>query len=251
MMQIKKDYFFKTVNYILDVPDTKELKKVSGKASRIMVLSYYPINLPGWKIKIKDTTVIDLGGGVEKVFSQFNHTARNEIKKTEKISGLIIKVDEKFSEEGYKIYCEHEIFQGRAPLPRKDFFGCLFFNAILNNEVISVITVFPCKQIMRIKTISSKRLSSVNDKERIKIIGSASRRLIWEICLYGIKHNKKGVDLAYINLSDSTKQGITQFKMSFGGSIVKEYAYFYESLVYRIFKKLVPFRLFLKNFFRF
>ena len=77
------------------------------------------------------------------------------------------------------------------------------------------------------------------DKEMLRLISFSTRRLVWEICKYGKENDYFGFDLGSINLVDSNKASIAQFKNSFGGKIVDEYLYIYKSKIFKFFERVV------------
>jgi hypothetical protein len=69
----------------------------------------------------------------------------------------------------------------------------------------------------------------------IKIISNGGRRLLWEVCLDLKKRGFLFLDLASVNMENPKTANIAKFKMSFGGDIMKEYAYMYQSDFYKLF----------------
>ncbi len=246
MRVIKNIFGFKTLNCVLERPSQVEtLKK---HFSRIQFLSYEPLVLDDFYCRQKLTTVIDLTLGETEVFQRFNKTCRNEIRQSAKIPELSFIGQQDFvPAAAYAVYAQHEYAQQRVPERVAEFKGCHFFYAQYQGVVIATVTVYETEQYLRVKTISSLRLDSA--PAIIKIISLASRSLIWEICRYGLAHKKRGVDLAGVNLVEEAKQGITQFKLSFGGGMVPEYTYIYKSRFFRAAEKMVGIRLFWKRFF--
>ncbi len=246
-MIFKKNVFgFKTVRYVLEPwPDLDKLKK---DHSAIYILSYQKKDLPNWHIKVKDTPIIKLNQPFDDIFAGFNHTTRNEIRRTfdNRIPDLKIVSDDKNIKENYELSKNFEYSQNRVPEPMTSYQGCKFFAAYYKNEIISSIICFDCPPVLRAKAICSKRLKT-HDKELYKIISYASRRLIYEAIKYAQKNNYDIFDLGSVNFD---KKNLAQFKMNFTQSLIKEYAYTYMSPTFQFFKQGVGLKKIIKKLFK-
>jgi len=235
-MIIKINKFgFKVIRYILEPFENFSLTK---KYSLVQVLNYKKTNYPGFTRRSKKTPIINLGRSQEDIFINFNSTARNEIRRSEKINKLEFKILDNNIKEAYNIYAGHERAQGRKPERKAEFKGGKIFSAYYKKKMIAVIICFHGSDYLRAKSISSRRMENIN-REMLKIISFATRRLVWEICKYGKSNNYKGFDLGSINLTDSGKKGIAAFKQSFGAEIIDEYNYVYKNRIYRFISKLL------------
>jgi len=159
-------------------------------------LSYDKKNLPGFIIKEKDTPIIYLNKNLEEILKSFNHTARNEIRKTlnNKIIGLRFVSDDHDLVGNYRLSAEFEKSQGRRPDNISDYQGCKIFSAYYHDELIANVICFDIGSILRAKVICSKRLKA-DQQEKRRIISYAGRRLMYEVCRYGIEHGYKIYDL--------------------------------------------------------
>jgi lipid II:glycine glycyltransferase (peptidoglycan interpeptide bridge formation enzyme) len=247
-MIIKKTlYGFKQIKYILEpLPNVEKLKR---EYSLVYYLGYENLDLKDFNVRHKKTPLIDLTRDKEDIFREFNSTTRNEIRQSEKIDSLRFAMDDHNIKDAYLLYSQHEQAQGRVPDRKKEFEGCIIFGAYLQNEMISAIICTHGSGYLRAKSISSKRMEKA-DKEFLKILGFASRRIVWELCQFGIANGYKGFDLGSINLEDPKKAGIAHFKQSFGGKLIDEYAYVYKSPAFNFFEKVAALRVYFKKIFK-
>jgi len=240
MIFTKRRFFFNIARLILEPwPDIDELK---NKFHIIYILSYDKKDLPGFTVKEKDTPVIYLNKTLEEIFRNFNSTTRNEVRKTlnGKIPGLSFVSEDENIRDSYELSAKFERSQGRRPDSISDYMGCKFFSAYLNNDLISSIACFDNGKVLRAKVICSKRLET-GDRELYKIISYATRRLVYEICKYGLENNYDLFDLGSVNFK---KENLAKFKMGFTKDLIKEYSYTYRN---KLLNKIERFRkLFLK-----
>lgn len=227
MILERKKIFFKFILIVFDDEALKNAAK-SGEYSSIVSISRNLLSLSGFSIKTKTTTIIDLNKVESEIFGKFNETNRNEIRKTEKLSGFKVVVESKDFEGAYSLYKDFEYAQERVPFSKNYFKESLVFLVYYNNEIISGMFVDKGVKDLRIRCIFSKRLKT-EDRGLYKIIGYATRRLMWEVCLWGKKQGFNFLDLASISFHRSKSAGTNQFKMSFGGDVVNEYIYTYIS----------------------
>lgn len=236
----RKKFIFNIIRFILEPwPDLNELK---NKYSAIYILSYDRKELPEFSVKEKDTPVIYLNQSIDEIFSGFNSTTRNEIRKTfdDKIPGLKFVSNDSDLKSNYNLSVDFEKSQGRRPDDINQYMGCKIFSAYYNNELISSIVCFDNSKVLRAKVICSKRLKT-DSRELYKIISYSSRRLMYEICQYGIANGYELYDLGSVNFK---KESLAKFKMSFTNNLIKEYTYTYESPILSFLKKIAN----IKNF---
>jgi len=240
-----KKLFFNTINVILEDDKLDELIK-SGRYSKISALSYKRMNLPDFSVQTKTTALILLDKEEDEIFSKFNHTTRNEVRRTYKNKDLKFIADDKNFDESYSLYKDFEYTQGRVPVSKRELKGCKLFSANYKGEMISAVYLTTSFPYLRLRSIFSKRLK-VDDKELRKIISNATRRIIWEVCLWGQKNNFKLLDLASVNFKNPRTANITQFKMSFGGQVINEYTHIYKSKLFKVFEKFVFIKIWLSQ----
>ncbi len=237
-MLIKRRRFWFTVCHIILEDSLIDEVIQSGIYDSITILSYKEHMLPHFTVVTKNTALLDISDP-KKTFTQFSHTTRNEIRKTYNEPRLAFVSEDKNTKELYTMYCAFELSQKRVPIDYNEFAKFTFFGAYLDGELISAISVVESMPYIRIRSIFSKRLNTLSDKEKYKMIGYASRRLMYEICEWGHTHHFVSLDLASVNLTDTSKKGITGFKMSFGGQHANEYTYTYKSTFFVFFERFV------------
>jgi len=120
------------------------------------------------------------------------------------------------------------------------------FSAEYRGQEISGISLIEDKPNIKTITIYSKRVVT-EDKETYKIIAQATRRIVWEICLWAKKEGFRLFDLGSINLDDPVKAGVTEFKLSFGGEVIPEYTFIYKSIHFAFFENLVSIKVLFKK----
>ena len=221
----KKRFLFNIIRLVLEPwPNIDELK---DKYSAIYILSYDKKILPSFSVKEKNTPVIYLSKSINEIFSNFNSTTRNEIRKTfdNKIPGLDFIVDDQNLAANYELSVKFEKEQGRLPDRFEDYVGCRIFSAYYQRELISSIICFDNGRVLRAKAICSKRLG-IENRDLYKIISYSTRRLVYEICKYGQENKYQLFDLGSVNF---TKENLAKFKMGFTSDLIKEYTYTYQS----------------------
>jgi hypothetical protein len=231
MIFVNKKFFFKKALILLD---DEALFNVAHKNpyAYVSAISYSEYKLSNWKRKEKDTALINLRIPEEEIFTGFNDTTRNEIRKTYSNDQLSISQNEADFVELYELYSSFERAQGRKPMEEKEARRYIPFAVKYGSEIIAGQFVYASRPWLRIRSIFSKRLE-VPDKEMIKVISNAGRRLMWEICRWGRMNKYESLDVASVNQSEPKSKNIALFKMSFGGKITTEYTYIYESGVYK------------------
>lgn len=244
MIVLKRKFIFNMVTIVLE--DDKIDKYLDKKKyQKIIIFSYKKLNLgQDFSVFHKLTPNIYLEQDLENIFSKFNETTRNEIRKTFKNPDLKFVSEDRNFDEIYKLYRNFEYAQKRVPFSKGVMKDYLAFGAYYKNELISIILCFKSFPYLRIRSIYSKRLE-IEDKEKYKVISNATRRLVYEICKYGKEHGYKLCDMGSMpaDLEDKKKSGIAHFKGSFGGKLEDEYMYTYKSKLYKIFEKLVIIKL--------
>jgi lipid II:glycine glycyltransferase (peptidoglycan interpeptide bridge formation enzyme) len=238
MVIITRRLFLRKAQVFLD--DEYFLKALQSKSfDMVIALSYKNFGpMTGVSVREKTTALIDLLPDSLEIFKKFHDTTRNEINKTYKNDLLTIYREDVNKLPAYKMYSIFERSQGRRPLPMSEFCRFKLFSAYYKDEIISAITIIESGDRLRIRSIFSKRLA-VMDKEVMKIISNASRRLMWEICQWGKDAGYQSLDLASVNFVNPRTASITKFKMSFGGQVINEYTYSYQSLIFCYLSRLI------------
>lgn len=220
------------------------------KYSYIYIYSYKKLNLDkSFRLKQKKIVNIYLKDPLEQILKKFKRATRQEINKTYNIKELTFVMDDKNLEETYKLYKKFEYNQNRVPWKIETFSNVKLFNAYYKGKLISAIPCYDLFPYLQARAMSSDRYQD-NDKEMRKIVGHATRRLIYEICRYTKERNYKFFGLGSINYNTEQKSNVSQFKNFFGGIIEDEYSYVYKSRIFKIFEDLVFIKVFLKKVFR-
>jgi|SRR3989344_3518438 len=235
MIITKRKFFLSHARIILD---DAQLEKCFREKNHhyITGLSYHKFNFgPGISIKSKKTMLISLRQSIEQIFEGFNANTRNEVRRATEEKELLITCDDRSYDAIYDMYMRFEKEQGRVPHDRSIFLGSKVFSAYYKGELISAIICYDAKPILRSRANFSKRMESASPEKR-RIISRATRRLIYEICLYGKEHDYEYFDQGSVNLTDPRKKFIGEFKSSFGGELVDEYSYEYRDWFVRVAK---------------
>ncbi len=242
MRILKQKGPFKSIEIFFEDLPLQEIRQICKTHSHVTVLSHHSIDgISNFRLRQKKTPNIYVREGAEVVFSRFRDTVRNEIHRTERIDNFEVRLPDTDTDAVYEMYRLFEFAQKRAPISRLDFSQYICASAYVDGRPISAITFFQSGDVLRVRSIFSLRLNakSLEDRELYKVIGFASKRLIYEICRYAILCAAKVVDLASINLIDPEKESIARFKSGFGAVIEDEYQYIYSSSFYTIAEKIV------------
>lgn len=234
---IEQKYFFFTYARVI-LNDELLTRLIRERAhSYIVGISHNELNLgPAVSVRRKKTINVYLDKPFEEIFRGFNETARNEIRRTERMKELTFTVNDGKWNEVYAVYLCHRKARSLPIHPLPFLQQCMLFNAYWRGELISTITCYNAKPYLRIQNIFSSVAG--DNKELRRVIGYASRRLVYEICKYGNENGYKLLDMASANITDPAKAGITQFKNSFGGILKDEYTYTYKKFLPWLFGKL-------------
>ncbi len=241
-----KKLFFKKLNIVLEdvyfdqIIREKEYKKYGS----VVAVTYRFLSLPEFSCVEKFTAIIDLTQSEEGIFRGMSSSTRNEIHRTEKDSDFVFKYSNSPTKDSYELYSSFEYTQGRIPRPILELKQSHFFGMWYQGVFISGMYVMVSFEYMRSRSIFSKRLS-LESKDMRRRASNASRRLMWEMCIWGKKNGYKGLDLGSVNKNNPKTRSIADFKLSFGGNLVKEYAYIYKSKSFQFFERFVH----LKHFF--
>lgn len=245
MIKINKKLFFRTASIVLE--DNKIFEFInSGKYSSVVALSYNKLDIPNSSLYSKPTLLIDLTKQENEIFQTFNDTTRNEIRRTEKSDSLFFSECKEIDRYSYDLYKDFEYSQGRVPVAFSELKETIFFGAYFENKLVSGICVSKSEPYLRIRSIFSKR-TKTRDKELYKIIGYSTRRLVWNICLWGKKNKFISLDMASVNINNPRTESIAKFKMSFGKELTPEYTYIFKTKTFTFFEKIVFIKLIFKK----
>lgn len=244
MRLIQKRGPFRRIDVLLETLSRNEIHALTRTCSALSVLTYQPIEgLSGFYLRQKMTPNIYLSAGIDAVLAGFRDTVRNEIHRTHRLDGFEIRTSADSVDAAYDVYRSFEFSQQRAPISKEEFQLFTCFSAWYQGVCVSGISFFQSGDRIRIRSIFSARMTTrEQDKELYKIIGYASKRLVYEVCAYGCVHGVVSVDLASINLTDPEKASIARFKSGFGAVIEPEYQYIWTSWWFKGFQRLAALR---------
>ena len=227
----RKFLFFRTVRVILN--DEFFLRLISQKNySYVVAISHTKIDVPASvAVKTKKTSCVDLQRSPEEILQSFHDTTRNEVRRTFSIPDFSFTCNDERFKEAYSMYKEFRRKKNLEIQPPLFFRSVLRFSAYLQGRLMAVVTCYDADPYLRIQNIFSAFPHNVGMQ---KYIGIATRRLIYDVCVYGSKKGRTYLDMASINLHNPAKKGITNFKLSFGGTIMDEYTYTYKSAFMRL-----------------
>ncbi|MEK7509179.1 MAG: hypothetical protein AAB605_00525 [Patescibacteria group bacterium] len=227
-MIFEKNIFgLRSVRVVLDDDEAMRAAK-SKRYARLEIISHTKLDFPGFIVQEKQTGLIDLRGSPEEVLATFNKTTRNEIARTFADPQFNFRTFTELPDDIHALYEEFERKLGHdTPFSKEALKGCIAFGAYYERELLAGIYVFPSAPIARIRAIFSRR------SEHSHLVSFASRRLVYEICRWGIAEGRSAIDLARV----ITEEG-SNFKMSFNPRIIPEYVYRRASSVYAFLERV-------------
>ncbi len=240
MIYKKRKFFLNSIRVLHQNEDLGELLDKT-KYDYMTVISYRDLGLEkqGFGLIKKKLANIRLNGSLEEITAKFARRTQQEIMKTFKITELKFTVGDTDFHGTYALYRDFELAQGRKPWSRESLAGLMNFNAYYKGELIVAVPCYDLYPYLQVRAIFSKRLSIGDDnKDLYKIIGSATRRLIFEICKYGKENDYEYVGLGSVNYSTAQKSNVAQFKMFFGSEIGDEYTYTHKSRKFLFLEKI-------------
>jgi len=221
---------FRSIRVFYEDKDIRALIR-SEKPDYLTVISRTGASsFPGYTTCLrKKVAVISLNGSVPEVFQRFRKNTRNEIRRTYTIDDLDFVNDDENIEEWYNLYKNFERAQGRMPWKKSTFSGTALFSAYYKGKMIVGLPFYLAKPILTLHTIASVRLQKDVDQDFQKLVGYATRRIVYNVCEYGSKNGYTEVSLSSVNFTDKKKSSVAQFKLSFGCNLVDEYTCIYMS----------------------
>ncbi len=220
MLEVKLPYlsYHRLLADSIDKSTTSELKKDDYS----FIVCYGAFEDDEYETVNKNSCIIDLTKGIEEVFSKFSATSRNEVRRADKIN--LLKFHSSISafnfDEFYAFHtqCEHD--RGWFPIPPEELKNSVVFSASYDGQLIAGMSCYTHHNRMRIGRIFSNKRSNKNEAINNLVYGVASKRIVLELCKYGIENGYISLDMGGVDMSDSVKSGITQFKLSLGGDVV-------------------------------
>jgi lipid II:glycine glycyltransferase (peptidoglycan interpeptide bridge formation enzyme) len=197
---------------------TQELKKVDYS----FVVSYGEFLDNEYEIIHKHSCIINLARDIGEVLAAFNPTSRNEVRRADKINGLTFhhSLNDFNFDTYYAFYKSCERDRNWYPVPEEELRQSLVFSAAYNGTLIAGMSCYSHGDRIRVGRIYSNKRSMLSDSLTNLIYGVASKRIVFEICKYGIAQQFTALDLGGVDLNTTEKSGITKFKLSMGGEVI-------------------------------
>lgn len=230
MIFTDKRLFFKTAEaYFSSADELGELLSSLSSFSKIVIYTHSKLRVPK-EIEFKGSKPTPIiwvtNRNQDEVLASFRESHRKEIRKTTRDERFRFSVRSGADGEVYRMYARFERAQTRTPFPYRYFKKSMVFCAELEGRLIACLACLDTKHLVRVVSPFSLRMET-EDHATYQAIGQASKRLVFEACVYAIEQGLKGVDLTYVNFEDPRKKGVTDFKMGFKGELVEEYRYEY------------------------
>jgi len=171
------------------------------------------------------TTIIDLSIDEATLWSKLHEISRRYIKKAEKM-GVEISLNVQL-DDAYELINQFMISRRlRKPIPYEEWRSILNYADVwcgLYNGNLYAAHVLLKDGIDRVRLLWSATRNRVSAEVK-KIVGAVNRYMHWREILYYKNIGVKIYDFGGVNLDKkSPTYTITQFKLSFGGDIIKEY----------------------------
>ncbi|MFZ6012423.1 MAG: hypothetical protein ACOYXT_18915 [Bacteroidota bacterium] len=195
---------------------TQELK---DRYDYSFVVSMGLFSDPDYEVLQKKSCMIDLTQDLDKIIGNFNSTSRNEYRRSERTEGLVFQTSYEDFEKYYTFYAACENDRGWYPVPPDELKNSFVFSASYHQEFISGMSCYAHEKRLRVSRIYSLKRSNQSAALNNTLYGSAAKRIVVEICKFGIERGYHTLDLGGVDLSDQVKSGITQFKLSLGGEV--------------------------------
>lgn len=238
-MKVEQNRFgFRKVFVPNDADLAADVARNRARYSRITIMSLTRLELPDFKEGVGKTGLIELNEDVEIVASRFRKTVRNEISRTYRDPGFSIKISPDITDDGYALLDTFFKARGMKSFPRSTYRGCVEFLAYIDRMPVSGVLLYPSAPVPEVAAIFSKRRVT-EDFEDYKRVGYAGKRVMLEVCRWGIERGMKAIDLSSLDPDSITVPGISEYKLSFAPTIVPRYTYEYTSPMFRVFENLM------------
>jgi hypothetical protein len=232
--EIKKLKFIKLSQAVIWFANEKSISHIEKALSKFMIVSLKQADknlsekFSEYTVKVEPfyTTIIDLSIDEATLWSKLDKkSTRYEIKKAEKM-GVEISLNVQL-DDAYELINQFMISRRlRGEIPYKEWQSILNHADVwcgLYNRNLYAVHVLLKDGIDRVRLLWSATRNRVSTEIK-KIIGAVNRYMHWREILYYKNIGVKIYDFGGVNLDKkSPTYTITQFKLSFGGDIIKEY----------------------------
>ena len=218
--------------YVVTADDVDALvEPVRAGVEYVFAYSLHDLgDVPGFSRQQKWTQLLRLDRSPTELLASLKKNTRYEINRTYRDEGTKIVVDDSERAESYRFYKEVKEADGVIPDIAEDFTSVRWLNAYQGEQIITSTCWFDSGDVLRAKHIVSTRKQ---ENGNAALVGRLTRRLFWEACLLGLDSGYRYVDLGGLDPDDPDKRGVTAFKQSFGGEMVKIFVYRYATPYWR------------------
>jgi hypothetical protein len=168
----------------------------------------------------KNSCLIPLVGDFEALLARFSPGNRNQIRKFDRIDGFTFEAGISEVDMYYEFYASCEKERGWYPMPQSELLASTVFSVRAKGKLIAGMACYGDDDYFRVSRIYSSRRSGVGEVITNQQYASASKKIVFEICKFASRQNYYFVDLGGIDLTDSQKSGLAEFKMSFRPEVV-------------------------------
>lgn len=209
--------YCRTLTENVDIAFTQSLKENFDYS---FVVSYGDFYDPDFQVISKNSSIIQLEGGVDAMLEKCNPTCRNEIRRAYRMPELNFHIANEERSAAYNLHQESEAERNWFPIPPDEFQNSLVVYMTYQGDPIAGMTCYSSDKRLRIGRIFSRRQAKQWSNVQKIVFSASARRIVHELSKIGIERGFKTLDLGGIDLDDPQKAGITQFKLSFGGEIL-------------------------------
>lgn len=197
-----------------------ELRNYMEEVDYFTVVSYSELPKLNSIISInKQCAMISVMADEEDQILTYRKITRNEVRRCYRTTEYKIEInctppDELYS---FHVLCEKE--RQWKPVPPEELLASLTVCVRYKEDLIAGMSAYSGDDVLRVGRIFSKRRSDKYHDLPKSIISAASRMVVHELTRYAERNNIAMLDLGGIDPHDSSKEGVTQFKLLFGSEI--------------------------------
>ena len=201
---------------------------IKGANKTVFMECYEKIDLEGFRQDGFDTSIIDLSKDLDSIWKNMKEkSCRYAIKRAQR-DGIEIEINKNYR-EFFKIVNKFLKAMGLEGLSRNRFEQIkdkgVLFTARQRGEFICGNFYLNDDRNIRLLFSASRRYSTT-DKTKITLIGNANKLIHWEAVKYAKEKGLVEYDLGGVFLDkQNPAYSNTEFKLSFGGELVKRYNY--------------------------
>jgi len=188
----------------------------------------------------KNCCLVPLTENLDTLLARFSPGNRNQIRKFDRIDGFTFEMGVSDVSLYYEFYSSCEKERGWYPMPQNELLASRVFSVRAKGKLIAGMACYGDHDYFRVSRIYSSRRSGIGEVITNQHYASASKKIVFEICKFASRENYRFVDLGGIDLTDSQKSGLAEFKMSFRPEVVPvQIGRFYKSGIKEKIKSLL------------